>query len=52
LETDYSLNLNEITLTNPEETTTFENNDIEWNVENEEILENPEILSDPPVNKN
>ncbi|CAG8837223.1 20565_t:CDS:1, partial [Gigaspora margarita] len=52
LETDYSLNSNKFTSTNPEETTIFENNDIEWNIKNGKILKNPEILSDPPTNDN
>ncbi|CAG8831132.1 12050_t:CDS:1, partial [Gigaspora margarita] len=52
LETDHSPNLNKITSINPEGTTIFENNNIEWNIENKEILENPEILPDPLTNEN
>jgi len=52
LETAYSSNLNEISSTDPEETTIFENNDIEWNIGNEEILGNPEVLPDPSANEN
>ncbi|CAG8756277.1 26168_t:CDS:1, partial [Gigaspora rosea] len=49
---DYSSTPNKITSPNLEETISFENNNIEFNIRNEEILEDPEIIPDPTTNEN
>jgi hypothetical protein len=52
LEADYPTFPNEITSPNLDETLAFDNNNIEFNISNEEILEDPEIIPGPAANEN